>query len=150
PRGPITNYFPSARWLPGGGEILFSATESGKRSRIYLQPVEGGEPRPVTPEGAFGRIAVLPDGKRFVTRGTDRKLAIFSLDSEQAHPWPGADPADLPIIVVPDGTVLYVHAGSSLPAQIVSIDLRSGARTVVRTLLPPDPAGITSILRIVM
>jgi eukaryotic-like serine/threonine-protein kinase len=150
PRGAITNYFPSARWLPNGREILFSATESGKRSRIYLQSTDGGDPRPVTPEGAFGRIAVLPDGKRFVTRGTDRKLAIFSLDGGQSQPLASAEGPDLPIIANPDGTVLYVHAASSMPAEITSIDLRSGARKLVRTLVPPDPSGITSILRIVM
>jgi len=37
-----------------------------------------------------------------------------------------------------------------VPAQIASIDLRSGERTIVRRLLPPDPSGISSILRIVM
>jgi Tol biopolymer transport system component len=150
PRGAITNYFPSARWLPNGREILFSATESGRRSRIYLQSTDGGDPRPVTPEGAFGRIAVLPDGKRFVTRGTDRRLAIFSLDGSSSQPLAGALVADLPIIATPNGAVLYVHASSSVPAEIASIDLRNGARKVVRTLLPPDPSGITSILRVVM
>jgi Tol biopolymer transport system component len=150
PRGAIVNYFPSARWLPNGREILFSATESGKRSRVYLQSTEGGDPRPVTPEGAFGRIAVLPDGKRFVTRNIDRRLAIFSIDGAQGQPLTGAQAADLPIVTGPDGGVLYVHAASGVPAQIAAIDLRSGDRKVVRTLLPPDPSGITSILRVVM
>jgi hypothetical protein len=150
PRGAIVNYFPSARWLPNGREIVFSATESGKRSRVYLQSTDGGDPRPLTPEGAFGRIAVLPDGRRFVTRDTDRKLAIFSVDGAPSRPVTGAQGADLPIVTSSDGTVLYVHAGSGVPAQIAAIDLRSGDRSVVRTLLPPDPAGITSILRVVM
>jgi eukaryotic-like serine/threonine-protein kinase len=150
PRGAITNYFPSARWLPNGREILFSATESGKRSRIYLQSTDGGDPRPVTPEGAYGRIAILPDGKRFVTRGIDRKLAIFSLDGRPSHPLAGSEGPDLPIIASPDGTILYVHAASDVPAQIAAIDLRTGARTIVRSLVPPDPSGITSILRIVL
>ena len=150
PRGAITNYFPSAKWLPNGHEILFSATESGKRSRIYLQSTDGGDPRPVTPEGAFGRITVLPDGKRFITRGTDRRLAIFSIDGSASQPVASTEAPDLPIIASPDGDILYVHAGSGVPAQIASIDLRTGARKVVHSLLPPDPSGITSILRIVM
>ena len=150
PRGGVTNYFPTARWRPGGHEILFSGAEAGKRSRIFLQSVDGGDPRPVTPEGVFGRLAILPDGKRFVTRGLDRRLAIYSIEAGSGQPIRGADPGDLPILVSVDGSTLYVHAGSGVPAQIASIDLQSGERTIVHRLLPPDPSGITSILRIVM
>ncbi len=149
-RGGITNYFPAARWLPNGREILLSATEAGKRSRIYLQSVDGGDPRPITQEGVFGRMAVLPDGKRFITRGLDRRLAVFSLDGGEGKPIAGADARDLPIVISADGTSLYVHAGADMPAQIASINLRTGERNIVRTLLPPDPSGVTSILRIVM
>jgi hypothetical protein len=150
PRGGITNYFPSARWLPNGRDLVFSGAEAGKRSRIYLQSTGGGEPRAITPEGVFGRIAVLPDGQRFVTRGLDRKLALFSLDGGEGKPIAGAAPRDLPIIVSPDGRLLYVQTGADLPAEIASIDLRSGGRTIVRKLLPPDPSGVTSVLRVVM
>ncbi len=150
PRGTVANYFPSARWLPNGRDILFSGTETGKRSRIYLQSIDGGDPRPITPEGVFGRIAILPDGKRFVTRGLDRRLALFSLDGAKSQPLAGAEPPDLPIVASVDGTVLYVHAGADVPAEIASINLRSGERTIVRSLRPPDPSGVTSILRVVM
>jgi Tol biopolymer transport system component len=136
--------------LPNGHEILFSATEAGKRSRIYLQSIDEGDPRPITPEGVFGRLAVLPDGKRFITRGLDRRLAVFSLDGGEVQPIANADARDLPIIISADGTSLYVHAGADMPAQIASINLRTGERKIVRTLLPPDPSGVTSILRIVM
>ena len=114
PRGGVTNYFPTARWRPEGHEILFSGAEEGKRSRIFLQSVEAGDPRPVTPEGVFGRLAVLPDGKRFVTRGLDRRLAIYSLDGGGGQPIRGADAGDLPILVSADGSMLYVHAGSGV------------------------------------
>jgi eukaryotic-like serine/threonine-protein kinase len=156
PRGSITNYYPSARWLPNGREIIFSATESGKRTRVYLQSIDGGDPRPITPEGVFGRITVLPDGKRFVTRGLKRRLAIFPVannpnkDGSDGQPVTGANPPDLPIIASPDGSLLYVHASSEGPAQIAAIDLRTGERKLVRTLQPADPSGVTSILRIVM
>jgi serine/threonine protein kinase/Tol biopolymer transport system component len=150
PRGGVTNFFPTARWRPDGRDLLFSGAETGKRSRIFLQSVDGGDPRAVTPEGVFGRLAILPDGNRFVTRGLDRRLAIYSIDGGAGQPIRGAEPSDLPIVVSPDGSTLYVHADYDVPAQIASIDLRSGERTIVRKLLPPDPSGISSILRIVM
>lgn len=150
PRGPVTSVFPAARWLPDGRHILFSGTEPGRRSRIYLQAVDAGEPRAITPEGVFGRIAIMPDGKAFVTRGTDRRLAIMTLDGADARPVPGAEPGDLPIVFSADGRWLYVQGGSDLPGEIARIETRSGHREPVRTLQPPDPTGVTSILRVVM
>ena len=92
-----------------------------------------------------------PSGREAIrdarTRSTARDLLM---EAGGGQPIRGADPGDLPILVSADGSMLYVHAGSGVPAQIASIDLRSGERTIVRRLLPPDPSGITSILRIVM
>ena len=150
PRGPVTSFFPAARWLPDGRSILFSGSEPGRQNRVYLQSIESGEPRAITPEGVFGRLAVMPDGNAFVTRGTDRRLAIVTLDGADARPLAGAKPGDLPIVCGADGRWLYVQAGSDVPAEIARIDLRSGRREAVRTLRPPDPSGVTSILRIVM
>ncbi len=150
PRGPVTSFFPAARWLPDGRSILFSGTEPGRRTRVYLQSIESGEPRAITPEGVFGRIAIMPDGKAFVTRGTDRRLAIVTIDGADVRPLAGAEPGDLPIVSSADGRWLYVQTGSDLPAEIARIDVHSGDREVVRTLRPPDPSGVTSILRTVM
>jgi eukaryotic-like serine/threonine-protein kinase len=150
PRGPVTSFFPAARWLPDGRSILFSGTEPGRQSRVYLQSIESGEPRAITPESVFGRIAVMPDGKAFVTRGTDRRLAMVTLDGKDVRPLARAEPGDLPIVCSADGRWLYVQAGSDVPAEIARIDLQSGRREAVRTLRPPDPSGVSSILRIVM
>ena len=63
PTGPIASYFPggavAARRppLPGLG-----GRAKDRPTRVYLQSIDGGDPPPVTPEGAFGRIAVLPGG----------------------------------------------------------------------------------------
>jgi hypothetical protein len=150
PRGPVTSYFPAARWLPDGRHILFSGAEPGRQSRVYLQSIESGAPRAITQEGVFGRIAILPDGKAFVTRGTDRRLAIVTLEGADVRPLAGAEPSDLPIVCSADGRWLYVQARTEVPAEIARIDLQSGRRETVRTLRPPDPSGVTGILRIVM
>ena len=56
----------------------------------------------------------------------------------------------MPIVVSPDGEWLYVQGPADLPGEIARVHLRSGRREPVQTLLPPDPAGIVDILRIVM
>jgi hypothetical protein len=150
PSGPITSYFPAARFLPDGKRFLISGAEKGRGSRFYLQSIEGSEPQPVTPEGVFGRLAVLPDGERFVTRDAKRRLAVFSLAGGTGEPVEGALGGDLPIVVSIDGEWLYVHGPRDLPAEVARVNLRTGRREPVYSLTPPDPAGTIQILRIVM
>ena len=151
PRGAIASFFPGARWLPDSRRFLVSGTEEGRRSRVYLQSIDSGDPQPVTPEGSYGRIAVLSDGQSFVTRNEKRQLAVFSLNGAESRALAGAEPRDLPIVASADGEWLYVHGGSSdLSAEVARVNLRSGKREPVRTLAPPDPAGVVDILRIVM
>jgi hypothetical protein len=150
PRGAITSYFPGARWLPNGRQFLVSATEGPQPSRVYLQSAESGDAMAVSPPGAYGRLAVLPDGKRFVTRGVQRRLAIFSISGGEPIPLAGAEPRDVPIVASPDGDWLYVQGDRELPAEIARVNLHDGRRETVRSLLPPDPAGTVSVLRIVM
>jgi eukaryotic-like serine/threonine-protein kinase len=150
PAGPLASYFPAARFLPDGRRFLVAAAEKERPTRIYLQSIDGGDPQPVTEEGAYGRLAVLPDGERFVTRGTDRRLATFALGGGAPRPVAGAEGRDLPIAASPDGQWLYVQGARNLPAQLARVNLRTGRREPVRALLPPDPAGTIEILRIVM
>ena len=149
PAGGIASYFPGARFLPDG-RFLVAAAERERPNRIFLQSIDGGDPQPVTPEGVFGRLAILPDGARFVTRGVDRTLAVFALSGGDPRPLAGADPRDLPIVVSPDGEWLYVQGPNDPPAEVARVHLRSGRREPVRMLLPPDPAGTMDILRVVM
>jgi hypothetical protein len=151
PRGKVTTYFPAARWIPSDARrFLICGTEAGRPGRVYVQSMDSGDPVPVTPEGAYGRLAMIPDGHTFVTRGVDRNLALFSLDGGAPRPVAGAEPRDVPVVVSPDGEWLYVEKNRQMPGEISRINLRTGQRDPVRTLLPPDPAGVTTILRVVM
>ena len=125
--------------------------EKDRRARVYLQDVDGGEPRPISREGEFGRLAVLPDGQHFITRGLDRRLTLFGIDGRsEPRLIDGADPRDLPIVVSPDGEWLYVQGPTEIPAEVARVNLRDGRREPVAMLSPPDPAGAIQILRIVM
>ena len=151
PTGPIASYFPAARWLPDERRLLVVGSEKGKRNRVYLQSIEGGEPSPVSREGEFGRLVILPDGQRFITRGIDRRLALFAIDgSVEPRRLQGTEPRDLPIVVSADGEWLFVQASDDIPAEVARVRLRDGRREPVITLLPPDPAGASQVLRIVM
>jgi eukaryotic-like serine/threonine-protein kinase len=79
-----------------------------------------------------------------------RRLAIIRLEGGTPQRIAGAEPQDVPIVSSTDGVWLYVQTGSDVPGEIARINLRNGRRENVRTLQPPDPSGVTGILRIVM
>jgi eukaryotic-like serine/threonine-protein kinase len=138
PRGNIDKYY-DARWLPDGSSIVISASEAGHAQRTYIQDLQGGRPRPLTPEGLAG-TRPSPDG-RFVaavsgdqhlyacpTNGGEPKVVAELLNNEQPLQW------------TPDGRFLYVgRATDSL--DVSQIELASGKRKPWRKFTLPDPAG---------
>jgi eukaryotic-like serine/threonine-protein kinase len=151
PAGPIVSYSPFARWLPDGTRVLVVGAGKDQQSRVYVQSIEGGDPQPVSREGEYGRLVVTPDGQRFITRDTERRLALFSIGGTTAPTrLEGTGSRDLPIVISPDGEWLYVQGPGDVPAEVARIRIRDGRREAVTTLSPPDPAGAMQILRIVM
>ena len=58
----------NADFFPDGKRILFTATEAGHGTRLYVRDVTGGKPRAITPEGySLFRGTISPDGE--VSRG---------------------------------------------------------------------------------
>ena len=63
--------------MPGSKELMFDGHEQGHASRVYVMNVEGGQAKPLTPEGFSlprGR-AISPDGKRLIVVSADGKVA---------------------------------------------------------------------------
>ena len=61
-RDGIQQYRHMIHWMPDGKQVLFSGNEAGHAVRCYVQNIDGGKPRPVTPEGV-SMCQVSPDGK---------------------------------------------------------------------------------------
>ncbi len=73
----------AATWFPDSQQILFAGTEAGHGVRLYVQSIDGGKPRAITPEGitaALPGFAVSPDGKHVAAIGPDHKAALFPVD----------------------------------------------------------------------
>ena len=78
-RGPIEQYSDEAGWFPDGKQVVFQGREPGHDWRCYIQSIEGGPPRPITPEGTTGtsgEIFISPDG-RFVIAADAQHQAVF-------------------------------------------------------------------------
>ncbi|MDL2717876.1 MAG: protein kinase [Acidobacteriota bacterium] len=136
-----------------GKRILFAASEAGHGVRLYVQEIDGGKPRPVTPEGistALPGFAVSPDGKLVAAIGPDQKCGLFPVDGGDARPVPGLLPGEYPLRFSPDGRSIYVWKRGDLPARITRLDLESGKRDVFKDLLPADPAGVERISNVLV
>jgi Tol biopolymer transport system component len=152
PRGPLER-FDWAAWFPDGERVLLAAAEPGQGPRLYVQSVHGGPPASLgtdTVNAGFGSMAISPDGSRVAVMGVDDRMVLYAVPGGEKLPVPGAEPDEVPIQWSADGRSLYVVRFSSLPGAVVHIDLRTGARTPWRQVLPSDPSGVLGITRVRM
>ena len=130
-------------FFPDGKRIWFSGAESGHPNRTYVQDINGGSPRPVTPEGVLAD-GVSPDGKFLVGRDPEGRLALFGVDGEATRAVPGVDPGQFFVQWSEDGRSLYVR-DDGRPTSVYKVDLATGRKTLVLRLMPADPSGVAYI-----
>lgn len=129
-----------ARFLPDGKNVAFTGTEPGHKSRIYVQAIDSGAARPISPEGVSGFVPTA-DGK-FVFGFSD-SVALYPVDGQGApRPVPGIHPDETIFSVSPDGRSALVGVLSSYSADVMRVDLASGRRELFKKIGPSDPAGV--------
>jgi len=140
-----------AHWFPDGKRILFSADEPGKGVRLYVQDVNGGQPKAITDEGVNGSlITISPDGKQVALVGADQKPALLTVDTGEIRPIPGLDAGEAPIAWTGDGRSLFVYRLGEVPATVNRLDLATGRKQLWKQLVPPDVSGVTDISSILI
>ena len=129
----------NARFLPDGKSVVFSGTEPGHKSRIYVQAIDSGTARPISPEGVSGFVPTA-DGK-FVFGSSD-SVALYPVDGQgDPRPVPGIHPDETIFSVSPDGRSALVGVLGSYSMDVMRVDLASGRRELFKKIGPPDPAG---------
>ncbi len=141
----------NADFFPDGKRILFTATENGHGTRLYVRDLAGGKPRAITPEGySLFRGTITPDAKSAVVSGPDRRIYLYPLEGGEPTPLAGLAAGDRPVRFSPDGRTLYVQGTLSIPAHAYRYDLASGKKELWKDLAPADPAGLNTISRFVV
>jgi eukaryotic-like serine/threonine-protein kinase len=133
-----------AFWVPDGKSIVYSSAEPGHGPRTYLLSLQGGTPRPITPEGVTGAL-VSPDGKYL--------LAVDNQRQRWLYPLGGGEPQKLNFTFAPDERgIRFYDGGKSLlirnrniPVKVTRVDLATGRREPFKEIIPADPAGVQSI-----
>jgi Tol biopolymer transport system component/tRNA A-37 threonylcarbamoyl transferase component Bud32 len=132
----------AARFLPDGKRFIFNGYQPGKPPRVWIQPLGGGPAVPVTPEGISANHLMV-DGTKVLARDTDGQRKFFPVDPAGGAPEPikFLEPADGILRFIDAHTVFVRRAGPNGTVLVSRLDLTTGTRTPVRTVIPPQEAG---------
>jgi eukaryotic-like serine/threonine-protein kinase len=132
-----------ARFLPDGKNVVFTGTEPGHKSRIYVQAIDSGAARPISPEEVSGFVPT-PDGK-FVF-GVSDSVALYPVDGHgPPRSVPGIHPGEAIFSVSPDGRTALVGLLYGYAVDVMRVDLARGRRELLKKIGPSDPAEVLLI-----
>ncbi len=132
-------------FFPDGGRIFFTGYEGGRGRRIWVQDLEGGKPRAITPENT-SRPVLLGDGRFVCARGPDFEWRLYPTDQQgEARKVAGILPGEEPFRSTPDGK-LYVrgadelrHGETLMTTRVYRLDPWTGQRELWKEIPPRDP-----------
>ena len=130
-------------WLPDGKAIVFSASAPGRKSRIYVQDVAGGPPRPFTPEGTFvnplGLSTVSPDGSVVIGHDEERRIHLYPVaGSAPPREIRGIQSGEKPIGWSEDNRSVFVQSHGDAVTKVFLVDVASGERRLWKEFAHPD------------
>ncbi len=140
----ILQYGHVVRWLPNGKELLFSGREAVRESRCFIQAIDGGKPRAITPEGEVD-CRPSPDGEWIAAKDVaDGTYRLFPVHGGLPRPIAGLLPMET-FIWGSDPRYVYVTSGKVAPLKISRLDLETGKREPFREFNPSDMTGICEL-----
>jgi eukaryotic-like serine/threonine-protein kinase len=144
-------YHPWAGFFPDGRRVVFTGTEAGRATRVYVQQIPDGLPTPISPEGfrLASPDAVAPSGDVVVAIGEGEGLFLCPTTGGMPRPLPGAVPGEAVARWDRDGRSILVFESVRIPARLFRLRL-DGGRELVKTIAPHDLAGAIGVHRLVM
>ena len=144
---PTGNVIPNTgQFFPDSKRGLFSGHEPGHASRVYVKNLDGGQPRPITPEGfRLGPYthSVSPDGKRIASITSD--VALLPVDGGEPQALRGSQSGDVPLRWDKEGNVMFIGNHGETACAVSRLDVHTGSRTAWKTFSPSDVAGVVGV-----
>jgi dipeptidyl aminopeptidase/acylaminoacyl peptidase len=136
----------SARFFPDGRQLLLRAQAEGRPARLWVTSVDGGIPRPITPEGVAPLVEASPDGARLAGIDDDGALRLWSRDGAELGTVPGRFEDRTVLRWAADGRGVLVR-DKSLPVNVSHVALDSGqVRQQLRVPESLGRAGLVAVL----
>ena len=152
PRGSILRHA-TAVFTPDGKRIVISGAESGRGSRLYVQDLPGGDPRPISPEGV--RLPpnqprlVSPDGGFVAAIGPDQIIALYPIQGGEPRKVAGLEAGVRPVGWTNRPGVLFITPEAlTRRTPVFRLDVTTGRREVWKEVGPSDPIGSPMTLRV--
>jgi hypothetical protein len=131
-------------FFPDGRKVLFSGSKPGVKEHIYVQDIEGGEPKVASPDGVyfttFNSNLISPDAKWFVAYDDMNGYRLYPVEGGEPSEILGLQEGEEPLRWNKEGSALYVESG--IPSRVYRLDPFSGRREFWKELMPPDPVGV--------
>jgi Tol biopolymer transport system component len=148
PRGPVVSRG-EANFLPDGRQIVFGGAEKGRGLRIYVQDIDGGPVRAISPEHVSTTALATIDSRSVLGRSNGRHFR-YPIDGNAPVALPFLSSNDVPLQWTPDGKALYVWRTLAWPPAVDRVDVATGRREQWKSIQPADPVGVDSVFRIVI
>ena len=128
-------------WFPDSRQILFTGNEPGKPKRAFVQNIDSGDQRPVSPEGVSGGI-VSHDGKFFICFENEKGSICSDDGNTPPRPIAGLGDKDKIVNWTADGRSLFVSVYENLTLKVSRLDVATGRKEPFKEIVPGDKAGI--------
>jgi eukaryotic-like serine/threonine-protein kinase len=147
-RDGMQQYGHQIHWMPDGKQIIFPGNQPGHQARCFIQNVEGGSPRPITPEGV-SECELSPDGQLMV--GNDLAgggARLYPMDGGPPRAIPGLLPGEM-VAWSSDPHFLYVYQWRHLPIRVYRLNVVSGERQLFKEMHPTDTTGLCDMAHLI-
>ena len=124
-----------ANFLPDGRRIAFRAVEKSRppTGRIYVQDLEDGAPRAISPDGVASNGQPTPDGRYILGApagkggmgGPPAAYMLYPVDEGTPRTLPFETFGE-PLQWTPDGRFLYMYRGGSWPPVVDRVERGDG------------------------
>lgn len=131
------------RFFPGGDRLLAGGSLAGARSRLFIQPLDGGAPQPLAANVYFMRPAISEDGRQIAGVDAERRLLIV--------PVAGGEPRvidtgfDLTVLRWNHSGKTLLAQGDGVPAILYNVDVDTGKYKPWKEIGPSDQANVGRI-----
>ncbi len=147
--GGIQQYGHPILWLPDGKQLVFSGELTGHETQCFVQNVDAGKPRAVSPEGVT-RCLPSPDGKWIAARDMAANQGrLYPLNGGEPRPVPGLLPGEN-FAWTSDPNFMYAIQVKQTPIKIFRLNIVTGQRQFFKEVSPVDMTGLCGVSHIIL
>ncbi len=145
----IQQYGHPVLWMPDGKQLVFPGRLASHGTQCFVQNINGGKPRAVTPEGVSA-CHPSPDGKWIAAMSiADKQGRLYPVDGGQPRAIAGLLPGDY-FAWTSDPRFIYVDHKGQLPLKIYRLNVVTGQKQFLKEMNPPDATGLCDLGQIIM